>query len=573
MAKTLAPLGGFIIASAVFLTVASTATATIIASNSRTDISDIGIIRLLRHDQRETLIIANREGVPHVVGAREVAGVEREIRPIPRSVASPPLAHRVVAMTSMVHPSSSGKTIATRPKPRKSAKPPSARIGPTQIAQAHLEPATHSAARATPLADTRTAVQLPPSSKAPLQRPFTLPPTPAHVGLAVATKVSPPNSVDVAVAPLRASASAHDLLPEIAPTGPGPTLSATVAMIPHLSAPGSDLLEIGDGSTYVPTSDVQKPSDDPTPTTIVNRHDPAWMYAHRFETPDPTVAEDVRIPGIPVRSQVASPFDIRSGAFHGVRAVNGYSAVRAEVSIPCGVRHFVTGPGVNEVTGQPGDVDLETGYIYIGGWGAGPRGVAVDAGLQKSSAQAMSDEYAFYFKYASNKPITSARFPCGGPDVILELYPLTDRLLVFTATGVLENGTRSTLTIVQKTDPADGWTPQGGTRSDGIIIKRIVAIAQPASWRQASNRLAATRFISGTYFGVDGPHDRTPRILWKNCEIGSVSPSAHYPEYRAWLPTLNWSPRISGIYLDWPPLGVVHKPNAGCDAIGILLHA
>src|SRR6202453_2484845 len=112
---------------------------------------------------------------------------------------------------------------------------------------------------------------------------------------------------------------------------------------------------------------------------------PAWMYAHSFDTPGPSVAEDVRIPGIPVRSQVASPFDIRSGAFHGVRAVNGYSAVRVSVSIPCGARHFVTGPGYDEVTGAPGIVDQETGYIYLRGGGAGPQGVSVDAGLQKSS--------------------------------------------------------------------------------------------------------------------------------------------------------------------------------------------
>src|ERR1700677_735240 len=111
---------------------------------------------------------------------------------------------------------------------------------------------------------------------------------------------------------------------------------------------------------------------------------PAWMYAHSFDTPGPSVAEDVRIPGIPVRSQVASPFDIRSGAFHGVRAVNGYSAVRAEMSIPCGDRRFVTGPGFNEVTGQAA--------------GAPARAASPSMPDCKSSAQAVSDEYAFYFK-------------------------------------------------------------------------------------------------------------------------------------------------------------------------------
>ena len=55
--------------------------------------------------------------------------------------------------------------------------------------------------------------------------------------------------------------------------------------------------------------------------------------------------------------------------------------------------------------------------------GYGPHGVAVDAGLQKSSSQAVDDEYAFYFKFGHNHPITGARFPCEGPDVTMTLVP------------------------------------------------------------------------------------------------------------------------------------------------------
>ncbi len=178
-------------------------------------------------------------------------------------------------------------------------------------------------------------------------------------------------------------------------------------------APPLGLLALRDGGLFVPTQAGPKPL--PVAKARAAGRDLAWLYAHRFDTSN----EGRLTPGVPVRSQVASPFDIDSGAFHGVRAVNGYSAVRASVSIPCGARHFVTGPGYNEVTGAPGIVDQETGYIYIGGWGAGPHGVSVDAGLQKSSAQSEHDDYAFYWKYASNKPVTSEeRFPCGGPDVV-----------------------------------------------------------------------------------------------------------------------------------------------------------
>ncbi|HEY5349835.1 MAG TPA: hypothetical protein VIJ64_08885, partial [Candidatus Lustribacter sp.] len=79
--------------------------------------------------------------------------------------------------------------------------------------------------------------------------------------------------------------------------------------------------------SYVPTRAGPKPAAHLTAT--VKRFDLAWLYAHRFDAP----GDDRRVPGVPVRSQVGSPFDIDSGAFHGVRAINGWSAVRVSVSI------------------------------------------------------------------------------------------------------------------------------------------------------------------------------------------------------------------------------------------------
>ncbi len=307
---------------------------------------------------------------------------------------------------------------------------------------------------------------------------------------------------------------------------------------------------------YVPTTTYAKPNVLPTPR--VEKHDLTWMFEHRFVQP---ASDDDRVPGVPARSEVASPFDIDSGAFHGVRTLNGWSAERVTVSIPCGVSHFTKGA-----------IDEETGYIYIGGWGAGANGVSVDAGLQKSSAQSGGDDYAFYFKYATNKPITSdMRFPCGGPDVTLELYPVTQSLLVFTATGVKADGKRVTLTMVQKTLPKDGWTPSGGSTSDGIILKRIVAIAQPYSWHH--NARHRNRFADGSYFGVKSPTDRKPRIVFKSCEIGHVTPPSIMPRYAAWALPETWSAAVPGMYLDWPPLGVTRQTSGVCDAAGIYLHA
>lgn len=307
--------------------------------------------------------------------------------------------------------------------------------------------------------------------------------------------------------------------------------------------------------TYVPTRSLPKPTASPAPPVEV--HDLVWMFAHRFD--EPATTNDA-VPGKPTRSQVGSPFDINSGGFHGVRAVNGFSAERVAVSIPCGVSHFF------------GPIDEETGYIYIGGWGAGPHGVSVDAGLQKSSAQSSSDDYAFYWKYASNKPITSdMRFPCGGPDVVMELYPVSPTMLVFDITGVNAEGKRVTITLVQKTTPKDGWIPSGGSRSDGIILKRIVAIAQPLDWKH--NSAHRNRFVDGSYFGINGPSDRTPRIVFGSCQVGRLTPPAKTPVYQTWSLADTWSAASPGMYLDWPPLGISRATLGACDAAGIYLHA
>jgi len=322
-------------------------------------------------------------------------------------------------------------------------------------------------------------------------------------------------------------------------------------------------------SAYVPTSTVAKPADHPTPAPMVT-HDAVWLFNHRFDSPPPNPDGSLNIPGAAVRSQVSSPFDTRTGAFHGVRTVNGYSAVRTVVSIPCGSSRFAQGPGYNVVTGKKGKVDLETGYVYIGGWGAGPNGTPVDAGLQKSSSQAVNDSYTFYFKYASNKPITSSqRFACGGPDVTLEMYPATNSLLIFSATGAIA-GKVQTLTIAQRTQPQDGWSPTGGSRTDGIILKRIVAIAQPDLWN-TDTAAGESRFSNGSYFGIPSPKNPKPDIIFTRCDIGRVQPPANTPTYKPWTQADTWTPHQPGIYVDWPPPSVFHATAGVCDGAGIYL--
>ena len=177
-----------------------------------------------------------------------------------------------------------------------------------------------------------------------------------------------------------------------------------------------------------------------------------------------------------------------------------------------------------------------------------------------------------YFKYANNHPITfPIRFPCGGPDPVIELYPVTNNLLVFSITGMTDMHRRMTLTLVQHTRPEDGWSPDGGSPADGIILKRVVAIAQPPQWKFFFGLFHRDRFSNGSYFGVNGPNDTTPRIVWRSCEIGRVKPSSTTPEYQGWNDAATWHPTKPGIYLDWPPADVSRRTDAGCDAVGISL--
>jgi hypothetical protein len=126
---------------------------------------------------------------------------------------------------------------------------------------------------------------------------------------------------------------------------------------------------------------------------------------------------------------------------------------------------------------------------------------------------------------------------------------------------------------VQHTHPDDGWAPEGGSRDDGVILKRIVSIAQPYTWHKRSGTGRADRFVSGSYFGVAGPHDLTPRIVWRHCEIGRVEPPSIVPQYKQWTAAQTWTSQVPGVYTDWPPLGVFRGSEGACDAAGIYLRA
>jgi hypothetical protein len=285
---------------------------------------------------------------------------------------------------------------------------------------------------------------------------------------------------------------------------------------------------------------------------------------------DEMSVSDVSVPaqtpgGRAVAAQWQELFDIRTGALHGNRGLNGLSAQEDIVTLPCNIQHFRIDPVKKS--------DLETGYVYIGGWGAGSRHdvINVDAGLQKSSQQSkLGDTYSVYWKYGTNDPITfDTRFPCGAnAKVEMLFYPVSKTLLRYSATGTLASGKRVTMTFLQHTNPSDGWWPDGGTAKDGVILKRLISIAQPPSWHTTVGR----SWKSESYFGVR-KDDETPRVVWLSCRIGTVD-SGGSPHLHNWTRADSYAPPpdlAKTILLDYPPRAET-ADNASfgqCDAVGI----
>jgi hypothetical protein len=263
--------------------------------------------------------------------------------------------------------------------------------------------------------------------------------------------------------------------------------------------------------------------------------------------------------GHPVLSQQEAVFAESTGAFHGIRTLNGWSGIKATVSIPCNVGKFALGPN---------GTDVETGYIYTGGWGAGDNGTAVDAGLQKSSLQNDRDDYAMYWKYDGDGPVTidyinkNLRFPCGSDGVDLNLVPLSPTLLVFSASGYVLNHQHVTFTVAQITNAGDGWIPTGGTSDNGIILKRMITIAQ-------NPKTVAQNRQNDSYFGIFSNGSSAPLIAWSSCFVGKAAAGSAAVSYVPWDPAKTWSG--SGVVVNYPPGSVVvGKPSGStCDKAAI----
>jgi hypothetical protein len=190
-----------------------------------------------------------------------------------------------------------------------------------------------------------------------------------------------------------------------------------------------------------------------------------------------------------------------TGPYRRLITKPGYSYAAGTVFLPCSATHL--------------DPKFEVAFAYVGGWGVGRAGKAVDAGFQRSNVY---DDYAAFinaqgFPQISKEP----RFKCGHA-VDFRFSAASDTELRLWAKGLTENNRVEALEALL-THPANyGWPANGGGPIEGIVLKRMTTIGQ----NDATNALpkGVEWDADGSYFGVD--RMGRPLVRWSNLVVGRV---------------------------------------------------
>jgi hypothetical protein len=216
-----------------------------------------------------------------------------------------------------------------------------------------------------------------------------------------------------------------------------------------------------------------------------------------------------------------------SGPYHRVLTTPGYSYVRATVFLPCDGVHV--------------NPSGETPFVYLGGWGAGDDGTAIDAGFQYSPTYR---NYALFIRAQTSrdqgkKQISeSPRFVCGHP-VKLEFIAYSRTEIHLNATGTTADNKGADIKAanivhsVLRHGAAYNWPPDGGGRRNGIVLKRMTTIGQDSALDLYLTRTTdAPWYNDGAYFGVTPSHD--PLIQWSDMWVGTVDSSGHPANVVRW---------------------------------------
>jgi hypothetical protein len=160
--------------------------------------------------------------------------------------------------------------------------------------------------------------------------------------------------------------------------------------------------------------------------------------------------------------------------------------------------------------------NFETAFAYVGGWGVGRCGTAVDAGFQRNNAL---DDYAAFiraqgFPQVSKEP----RFRCGHP-VQFAFSAVSDTELRLWKRGLTDAGKVEVVVADLKHPASYGWPADGGGTKNGIVLKRMTTIGQNDPEKALPAGVAWNN--DGSYFGRR-PGEKRPIIHWSDLKVGHV---------------------------------------------------
>jgi hypothetical protein len=191
-----------------------------------------------------------------------------------------------------------------------------------------------------------------------------------------------------------------------------------------------------------------------------------------------------------------------TGPYRRLVTKPGYSYVAGTIFLPCKASRL--------------NARFETAFAYVGGWGVGGAGKAVDAGFQRGDK---FDDYAAFI-LAQDFPQISKypRFACGH-SVAFRFYAASDRTLRLWTRGVTTSGKVEVVVADLNHKPSYGWPPDGGGSENGIVLKRMTTIGQANADQALPDDVAWD--ANGSYFGHYA-NDRKPLVRWSNVVVGRV---------------------------------------------------
>jgi hypothetical protein len=233
-----------------------------------------------------------------------------------------------------------------------------------------------------------------------------------------------------------------------------------------------------------------------------------------------------------------------TGPYRRLITKPGYSYTAGTVFLPCQATHL--------------DSRFEVAFAYVGGWGVGTAGKAVDAGFQRSN---LYDDYAAFinaqdFPQISKEP----RFRCGHP-IDFRFWAASDTELRFWAHGLTENGRVEAVEAHLKHPASYGWPASGGGPVGGIVLKRMTTIGQNDATHALANGVDWD--ADGSYFGIDS--QGRPLIHWSHLVVGRVNMKGSPVDIVPWDAIRSDETLRPGMYNYPADPFVVEFTCTGCD--------